>query len=30
MKQGTFIDATLIATPSSNKNEKKKGDPEMH
>ena len=32
MKQGTIIDATLIAAPSStkNKNKKKERDPEMH
>jgi IS5 family transposase len=30
MKQGTIIDATLIAVPSSTKNEKKERDPEMH
>jgi IS5 family transposase len=30
MKQGTIIDATLIAAPSSTKNEKKERDPEMH
>jgi len=30
MKQGTIIDATLIAAPSSTKNENKERDPEMH
>ena len=30
MKQGTIIHATLIAAPSSTKNEKGEGDPEMH
>jgi IS5 family transposase len=30
MKQGTIIDATLIAAPSSTKNEKQERDPEMH
>lgn len=30
MKQGTIIDATLIAAPSSTKNEKGERDPEMH
>jgi IS5 family transposase len=30
MKQGTIIDATLIAAPSSTKNEKKERDSEMH
>lgn len=30
MNQGTIIDATLIAAPSSTKNEKKESDPEMH
>jgi IS5 family transposase len=30
IKQGTIIDATLIAAPSSTKNEKGKRDPEMH
>jgi IS5 family transposase len=30
MKQCTIIDATLIAAPSSTKNEKKERDPEMH
>jgi IS5 family transposase len=30
MKQGTIIDATLIAAPSSTKNERKERDPEMH
>ena len=30
MKQGTIIDATLIAAPSTTKNEKKEKDPEMH
>lgn len=30
MKQGTMIDATLIAAPSITKNEKKEEDPEMH
>jgi IS5 family transposase len=29
MKQGTIIDATLIAVPSSTKNEKNERDPEM-
>jgi IS5 family transposase len=30
MKQGTIIDATLIAAPSSTKNKKKERDPDMH
>jgi IS5 family transposase len=30
MKQGTIIDATLIAAPSSTKNKQGKRDPEMH
>ena len=30
MKRGTIIDATLIAAPSSTKNEKRERDPEMH
>ena len=30
MKQGTIIDATIIAAPSSPKNEKRDRDPEMH
>ncbi len=30
MKQGTIIDATLIAAPSSTKNKKRERDPEMH
>jgi IS5 family transposase len=30
MKQGTTIDATLIAVPSSTKNKDRKRDPEMH
>ena len=30
MKQGTIIDATIIAAPSSTKNEKRARDPEMH
>jgi IS5 family transposase len=30
MKQGTIIDATLIAAPSYTKNEKRERDPEMH
>jgi len=30
MKQGTIIDATIIAAPSSRKNEKRERDPEMH
>ncbi len=30
MKQGTIIDATLIAAPSSTKNKDGKRDPEMH
>jgi IS5 family transposase len=30
MKQGTIIDATIIAAPSSTKNEKRERDPEMH
>ncbi len=30
MKQGTIIDATLIAAPSSTKNEVGQRDPEMH
>ncbi|MCP9779964.1 IS5 family transposase, partial [Cyanobium sp. To12R1] len=30
MRQGTIVDATLIAAPSSTKNKKGKRDPEMH
>lgn len=30
MKQGTIIDATIIAAPSSTKNKKRERDPEMH
>jgi IS5 family transposase len=30
MRQGTIVDATLIATPSSTKNKEGKRDPEMH
>jgi Transposase and inactivated derivatives, IS5 family len=30
MKQGTSVDATIIAAPSSTKNEKRERDPEMH
>lgn len=30
VKAGTIVDATLIAAPSSTKNEKKERDPEMH
>ena len=30
MRQGTLVDATLIAAPSSTKNKDKKRDPEMH
>ena len=30
MKQGTIVDATLIAAPTSTKNDKKERDPEMH
>jgi len=30
LKAGTVVDATLIAAPSSTKNEKKQRDPEMH
>ena len=30
MNQGTIIDATLIAAPSSTETEKKERDPEMH
>jgi IS5 family transposase len=30
LKTGTIVDATLIAAPSSTKNEKKERDPEMH
>ena len=30
MKQGTIIDATLIAAPSSNKNKAGERDPERH
>ena len=30
MKHGTIIDATLIAAPSSTKNQKRERDPEMH
>jgi IS5 family transposase len=30
MRQGTIVDATLIAAPSSTKNEEGKRDPELH
>jgi IS5 family transposase len=30
MRQGTIVDATLIAAPSSTKNKERKRDPEMH
>ena len=30
MRQGTFVDDTLIAVPSSTKNKAGKRDPEMH
>ena len=30
MKQGTIVDATIVAAPSSTKNEQKQRDPEMH
>ena len=30
LREGTLVDATLIAAPSSTKNEQKKRDPEMH
>ena len=30
MREGTVVDATIIAAPSSTKNEKKERDPEMH
>ena len=30
LREGTLVDATLIAAPSSTKNEKKQRDPEMH
>ena len=30
MKQGTIIDATIIAAPSSTKNKNRERDPEMH
>ena len=30
LREGTLVDATLIAAPSSTKNEKKERDPEMH
>ena len=30
IRQGTIIDATLIAAPSSTKNKEGKSDPEMH
>jgi IS5 family transposase len=30
MRQGTVVDATIIAAPSSTKNEEGKRDPEMH
>ena len=30
MKQGTIVDATLIAAPSSTKNRRQERDPEMH
>ena len=30
MRQGTIVDATLIASPSPTKNKEGKRDPEMH
>ncbi len=30
LREGTLVDATLIAAPSSTKNQEKKRDPEMH
>jgi hypothetical protein len=30
MRQGTIVDATIIAAPPSTKNKKKARDPEMH
>lgn len=30
IRQGTIVDATLIAAPSSNRNKEGKHDPEMH
>ena len=30
MREGTIVDATIIAAPSSTKNKAKKRDPEMH
>lgn len=30
MKEGTIVDATIIAAPSSTKNKEKQRDPEMH
>jgi IS5 family transposase len=30
MRQGTIVNATLIAAPSSTKNNARKRDPEMH
>jgi IS5 family transposase len=30
MRQGTIVDATIIAAPSSTKNKAKARDPEMH
>lgn len=30
MREGTIVDATILAAPSSTKNERKKRDPEMH
>ena len=30
LRQGTFVDATLIHAPSSTKNQDGKRDPEMH
>ena len=30
MGKGTVVDATLINAPSSTKNKKREGDPEMH
>ncbi|HEV7868982.1 MAG TPA: IS5 family transposase, partial [Chthoniobacteraceae bacterium] len=30
MREGTIVDATIIAAPSSTKNERKERDPEMH
>ena len=30
MRQGTIVDATIIAAPSSTKNKEKARDPEMH